>query len=176
MSKDVSTIANTGFIIIRTTARRWVISFLKDWMDLRHRPGIFNDQLGFDCLYRQRGRADMGKRVMILPPHVLNSLQSPIRKQLPSHKVPYLALAIETTAITSYNLTSYNTTTTNRCSIWQQRALLCDRWCSDTLSAWHAPTTSTSTSHLTYLIILIILLIILLPNSVSLRPSCSRRP
>jgi len=27
-----------------------LISFLKDWMDLRHRPGIFNDQLGFDCL------------------------------------------------------------------------------------------------------------------------------
>jgi len=59
MSKDVSTIANTGFIIIRTTARRWLISFLKDWMDLRHRPGIFNDQLSFDCLYRQRDRAEM---------------------------------------------------------------------------------------------------------------------
>lgn len=89
MSEDVSTIANTGFIIIRTTARRWVISFLNDWMDLRHRPGIFNDQLGFDCLYRQRDREEMDRRVKILPPHVLNSLQSPIRKQLPSHKVPY---------------------------------------------------------------------------------------
>jgi hypothetical protein len=94
MSKDVSTIANTGFIIIRTTARRWVISFLKDWMDLRHRPGIFNDQLGFDCLYRQRDKAEMGKRVMILPSHVLNSLQSPIRKQQTSHKVLYLALSM----------------------------------------------------------------------------------
>jgi len=87
MSEDVSTIANTGFIIIRTTVRRWVTSFLQDWMSLRHRPGIFNDQLGFDCLYRQRERVEMERRIKILPPHVLNSLQSPIRKQLPSHKV-----------------------------------------------------------------------------------------
>jgi hypothetical protein len=85
MSEDVSSLANTGFILVRNS--RWARSFLRDWLALRHQSGVQTEQLGFDSLYRAREVGEMSEKVAILPAHVMNSIAAPMGEQLPHHKV-----------------------------------------------------------------------------------------
>ena len=85
MSADVSSIANTGFIIVRNSV--WARQFLQDWLQLRHLPGIETEQLGFEAIYRSRGVLEMDEKIAILPAHVMNSIAAPMGEQLPHHQV-----------------------------------------------------------------------------------------
>jgi uncharacterized membrane protein len=86
MSADVSTLVNTGFIIVRSGSR-WAAQFIEEWIAWRHFPGVANEQLGFESLYRSRGEEEMRVKIAILPPHVLNSIAAPMGEQLPHHQV-----------------------------------------------------------------------------------------
>lgn len=85
MSADVSSLANTGFIIVRNS--RWARGFLRDWLARRHQPGIQTEQLGFETLYYTRDVGEMRGKVAILPVHVMNSIAAPMGEQQPHHKV-----------------------------------------------------------------------------------------
>jgi len=85
MSADVSTLANTGFILLRNSA--WTKAFIREWLALRLHPGIHNDQMGFDMLYKSRPKYEMLQKVAILPPDVLNSDAPPMGRQQPHNQV-----------------------------------------------------------------------------------------
>jgi hypothetical protein len=85
MSADVSSLANTGFIIVRNS--RWARGFLRDWLARRHQPGIQTEQLGFETLYYTRDVGEMREKVAVLPAHVMNSIAAPMGEQQPHHKV-----------------------------------------------------------------------------------------
>jgi hypothetical protein len=91
MSADVSSLANTGFIVVRNSL--WTRSFLRDWLALRDQPGIQTEQLGFDALYRTRDAGEMRQKVAILPAHVMNSIAAPMGEQQPHHKVGFRTTA-----------------------------------------------------------------------------------
>ena len=86
MSADVSTAVNTGFIVVRGGSG-WARSFLELWLSMRNAPGVVNEQLGFEAAYNSRAPEDVSERIAILPPHILNSIASPMGEQLPHHKV-----------------------------------------------------------------------------------------
>lgn len=96
MSSDVSSIGNTGFIIVKGNSR-WAKAFIEEWLAQMDTPGVDTEQLGLDVLYRKRGFVELSAKVAILPPHVLNSIAAPMGQQLLQHKVyhqnPYYALA-----------------------------------------------------------------------------------
>ncbi len=85
LSKDVSSIANTGCIIVKGT--RWAETFLEDWLAFKDTPGMETEQLGFEAVYRSRSREEMQSKVAILPAHVLNSIATPMGQQEPHHQV-----------------------------------------------------------------------------------------
>jgi hypothetical protein len=85
MSADVSTLVNTGFIIVRNS--RWSLKFLRDWVACKDRPGVLNEQLGFEAVYKDRGSREMEERVAILSPEVLNSVAPAMGEQQPQHQV-----------------------------------------------------------------------------------------
>ena len=89
MSADVSSVANTGMIIVRNTA--WSLQFLRDWLWEHSTEGVTTDQMGFTILYQRRHGDGASSRIAILPPHVLNSEAPPMGRQLPSHQVLHLA-------------------------------------------------------------------------------------
>jgi hypothetical protein len=93
MSKDVSTLVNTGFIIVRGGSK-WAITFLQEWLAQKDLPGVANEQLGFDNVYYQRGFKETSVKIAILEAHELNSIASPMGQQLPHHKVCALLLHI----------------------------------------------------------------------------------
>lgn len=86
MSSDVSSIGNTGFIIVRGGSQ-WAEAFFEEWLQQMNSPGVDTEQLGFDTVYRKRDQAEMNAKVAILAPHVLNSIAAPMGQQLPHHKV-----------------------------------------------------------------------------------------
>lgn len=85
LSKDVSSVANTGCIIVKGT--RWAEKFLEDWLAFRDTPGMETEQLGFEAVYHSRSKEEMQSKVAILPAHVLNSIAAPMGQQEPHHKV-----------------------------------------------------------------------------------------
>jgi len=85
LSKDVSSIANTGCIIVKGT--RWAEKFLEDWLAFKDAPGMETEQLGFEAVYRSRSREEMQTKVAILPAYVLNSIATPMGQQEPHHQV-----------------------------------------------------------------------------------------
>ena len=85
LSKDVSSVANTGCIIVKGT--RWAEKFLEDWLAFRDTPGMETEQLGFEAVYHNRGKEEMQSKVAIMPAHVLNSIAAPMGQQEAHHKV-----------------------------------------------------------------------------------------
>lgn len=86
MSADVSSIANSGCIIVKNS--QWAIKFLTDWWKLHEgKEGLMTDQLGFETIYKSRPVLEMGKRIALLPPDILNSDAPPMGRQLAHHKV-----------------------------------------------------------------------------------------
>lgn len=88
LSEDVSSIANTGFIIVKAT--RWAEQFLTGWLAQKHTPGMETEQLGFEAVYQSRSKEEMQSKVAILPAHVLNSIATPMGKQEPYHQVIFI--------------------------------------------------------------------------------------
>jgi len=88
LSEDVSSSANTGCLLVRNSL--WTRRFLRDWIAQKDLPGVANEQLGFECLYRTLDPVAREK-IAILPAHVLNSIASPIGEQMPTHKILHLA-------------------------------------------------------------------------------------
>eukprot|EP01041_Mallomonas_annulata_P003385 gene3385-6715_t len=89
LSADVSAIANSGVIIIRNT--KWSINFLREWLSVGYNSTQLTDQMGFDIVYRRRLTKGEKGKIVILPPHILNSEAPPMGRQLPYHQVLHLA-------------------------------------------------------------------------------------
>eukprot|EP01039_Chlorochromonas_danica_P003826 gene3826-4177_t len=88
MSADVSTVANTGCIILRNSL--WSESFLLDWLACKDELGSLNEQLGLQCTIRLHGGA-IPEQLSILDGAALNSLAPAMGKQLPHHQILHLA-------------------------------------------------------------------------------------
>eukprot|EP01034_Spumella_vulgaris_P034347 gene34346-42360_t len=108
MSSDVSTLANTGFIIVRNS--NWSRQFLRDWIACKDRPGVLNEQLGFEAVYRDRDPEEMLEKIAILSPEVMNSVAPAMGEQLPSHRVLHLAAESDT-----FRQTVFGHAATNLC-------------------------------------------------------------
>ena len=61
--------------------------FLHLWIAERLEEGIDTEQLGFDSIIRSTYHSDLGNKIMILEPHILNSVAPAISKQQISHQV-----------------------------------------------------------------------------------------
>ncbi len=92
LSKDVSTMVNTGSMILRNSY--WTKRILLRWLEMKDAPDVFNEQLGFDRLFRvisndPREINIIKERIVVLPIHILNSEAPAMWKQQSSHKVIY---------------------------------------------------------------------------------------
>jgi hypothetical protein len=94
VSSDVSTLINTGCMIFRNS--HWTKAFLQKWIDQKDSSSVYNEQLGFDFLYKQvmevekrdpSASLSLKGRIKILPIQNLNSEAPPMWKQQLSHKV-----------------------------------------------------------------------------------------
>lgn len=90
LSKDVSTMVNTGSMILRNSY--WTKRILLRWLEMKDAPDVFNEQLGFDRLFRvisndPREINIIEERIVVLPIHILNSEAPAMWKQQSSHKV-----------------------------------------------------------------------------------------
>lgn len=88
ISQDVSTLVNTGSILLRNT--RWSRQLLRTWISMKNQDGVGNEQLGFEALYPTLSTSDRDK-ICILPSHVLNSISPPMKTLASSHQVMHLA-------------------------------------------------------------------------------------
>ena len=88
MSADVSSIANTGVILVKNTL--WAKRFLSDW--LAEQSVASTDQQGLQLYLKKivNRRKDMEK-IVFLPPSVLNSEAPPMGRQVDGHKILHLA-------------------------------------------------------------------------------------
>ena len=91
MSKDVSSVANTGCIIVKNSP--WARRFILEWINVRNYNGVINEQLGFQYLFRRNIHNITGfqSRIAILPEAELNSIFPSMTMQGPSHKILHLA-------------------------------------------------------------------------------------
>ena len=88
MSADVSSIANTGVILVRNTL--WTKKFLTRW--LTEKSVASTDQQGLQQLLQKMvGNEKDREKVIFLPPSVLNSEAPPMGRQLKEHKILHLA-------------------------------------------------------------------------------------
>ena len=87
MSADVSSVANTGVIIVRNTP--WAIKFLSIW--LAEESLVSTDQQGLQIVLKRIMNIKDKNKIVILPPSVLNSEAPPMGRQLNSHKILHLA-------------------------------------------------------------------------------------
>jgi hypothetical protein len=85
MSADVSSIANTGFIIVRNT--QWARRFLQRWLALRDVAAT--EQLGFEMVYQSWDAQERSEKIAVLPPEAMNSIAAPMGQQQEHHKVHY---------------------------------------------------------------------------------------
>jgi hypothetical protein len=83
MSADVSSIANTGFIIVRNT--QWARRFLQRW--LAFYDVAATEQLGFEIVYQSCDAQERSEKIAILPPEAMNSIAAPMGQQQEHHKV-----------------------------------------------------------------------------------------
>jgi len=88
MSADVSSIANTGFIIIKNN--RWSTNFLYNWYNERLKTNYINDQNGFEIVYNIFYNASRDK-IIILPPDAINSDAPPMSRQKDHNQILHLA-------------------------------------------------------------------------------------
>ncbi|RYH23692.1 hypothetical protein EON65_17600 [archaeon] len=88
-SRDVSTLINTGCLLVRNTA--WSLGFLKTWHACRLETGAHNEQLGFHCAYNQYTEEESHRKIAILTDHELNSIAPAMHTLLPSHPILHLA-------------------------------------------------------------------------------------
>ena len=90
MSSDVSSLANTGVIVIRNTI--WAKQFLEKWLSLANDGSLdlgtqsITDQIGLQALISQLSERER-QRVAVLPPHVLNSDVPAFALQAAHHQV-----------------------------------------------------------------------------------------
>jgi hypothetical protein len=83
MSADVSSIANTGFVIVRNT--QWARRFLQRW--LAFYDVAATEQLGFERVYQSWDAQERSEKIAILPPELMNSIAAPMGQQQEHHKV-----------------------------------------------------------------------------------------
>jgi hypothetical protein len=102
MSADVSSIANTGFIIVKRSG--WSVAFIQKWLDVRLSDPLrqITEQQGFESIFNQfmndPAVDDAEKRkLVIIDTNVLNSVAPPMFWQLPTD--PILHLAAESDAL-----------------------------------------------------------------------------
>eukprot|EP01031_Cornospumella_fuschlensis_P027002 gene27002-32623_t len=88
-SRDVSTLINTGCLLVRNTA--WAVDFLHTWLACRQQPDAHNEQLGFHCAYKQYMEDEVRKKIAIVAEHELNSIAPAMRSLLPQHAMLHLA-------------------------------------------------------------------------------------
>lgn len=91
MSADVSTVANTGCIILRNSL--WSKSFLLDWLACKDKLGSLNEQLGLQCTIGLHVGVNP-EQLSILDGATLNSLAPAMGKQLPHHQVHFVPLRL----------------------------------------------------------------------------------
>lgn len=105
MSADVSSLANTGVMIIRNTI--WARNFLFEWLAQHETSRDLTDQHGLQRVFDLRiskmklggGANDVVKKIALLPPHVLNSEAPPMGRQKDTHKVLHISPTIIQTKI-----------------------------------------------------------------------------
>jgi len=85
ISRDVSTLVNTGCMVIRNTS--WMRRFLHHWLAERNTPGVDNEQLGFEKAIASYPKDVIVEKIVILPIATLNSEAPAMGKQLPHHQV-----------------------------------------------------------------------------------------
>ena len=88
LSKDVSTLSNTGCMVFRNTL--WTKKFIRRWIENKSKSTCYNEQTGFDELYssmvNSKEADTLSERVALLPIHVLNSEAPAMWKQQADHK------------------------------------------------------------------------------------------
>jgi len=94
LSADVSSLANTGMMIIKNTP--WAKRFLHKWLD--ERTNSQTDQHGFEAVYHQHvsqsktsKKEKSGKKIVFLAPDCLNSDSPPMGRQKDNSQVLHLA-------------------------------------------------------------------------------------
>lgn len=85
ISRDVSTLVNTGCMILRNT--QWLRSFLYHWVAQRTLEGVINEQLGFERVIALYAKQEIERKIKIFPISILNSEAPAMGKQLPHHQV-----------------------------------------------------------------------------------------
>jgi len=104
ISKDVSSIANSGVIIVKNT--NWAVSFLHKWLSYSNPHGnfrhdrdhhhsynheIMTDQAGFEMVWNSLDDKERDVKVVILPEGAINSEAPPMGTLTAQHAVLHLA-------------------------------------------------------------------------------------